>query len=187
MTDDDAAGDGVGDPSASSAAPAVPLPAAPSTLARALAIGLVVVLALAGLCGALGYHAYRGYRNEQQRALFVSVAKQAAVNLTSIDYRQAEADVQRILDVSTDGFHDDFAGRSGPFVDVVKKAQSTSSGTVTAAGVESMAGDEAQVLVAVKVMRSDRSVPEAQPRYWRMRLTVTKVDGGAKVSRVDFP
>lgn len=50
-----------------------------------------------------------------------------------------------------------------------------------------MTGDEGQVLVAVKVMRSERGDPGAQPRYWRMRLTVTKVEGGAKVSRVDFP
>lgn len=156
-------------------------------VARAMAIGLLVVLALAGLCGVLGYRAYQGHRAEQQRTLFVTVAKQAAVNLTSIDYRHAETDVQHILEVSTDGFHDDFASRSQSFIDVVKKAQSTTEGAVAEAGVESMSGDEARVLVAVTVMSSNRGVTEPQPRYWRMRLTVNKVDGGAKVSRVDFP
>lgn len=156
-------------------------------LTRAMAIGLLVVLALAGLCGVLGYRAYQDHRAEQERTLFVTVAKQAAVNLTSIDYRHAETDVQRILEVSTDGFHDDFAGRSAPFIDVVKRAQSSTQGAVTEAGVESMSGDEARVLVAVTVMSSNRGVPEPQPRYWRMRLTVNKVDGGAKVSQVDFP
>lgn len=119
MTDDDAGdapGYAIGEPSVCAEEmpdPAVPGPAANSTVAWALVIGLLVVLALAGLCGSLGYRTYHGHRTEQQRALFVSVAKQAAVNLTSIDFRRAEADVQRILDVSTDGFHDDFAGRWG--------------------------------------------------------------------------
>lgn len=156
-------------------------------LRRAARVGAVVVSVLAVVCGVLGYRTYQGHRIEEQRAMFVTVATQAAVNLTSIDYRHAETDVQRVLEVATGGFRDDFAGRSGSFVDVVKKAQSSSSGTVTEAGVESMTGDEARVLVAVTVMSSNRGVPEAQPRYWRMRLTLNRIGAGAKVSRVDFP
>lgn len=149
-------------------------------------VGLVVVAVLAGLCAALGHRTYEGMRADRQRALFVTVASQAAASLTSVDYRHPETDVQRILELSTGGLHDDFAGRSGPFIDVVKKAKSSSTGTVTEAGVESITGAEGRVLVAVTVMSSNRGVPEAQPRNWRMRLTVAAVGDGAKVSRVEF-
>jgi len=53
--------------------------------------------------------------------------------LTTIDYNEADADVQRILNSTTGSFYDDFSKRSQPFVDVVKQARSKSEGTVTEA------------------------------------------------------
>lgn len=154
---------------------------------RAAAIGMVLALVLGALCGWLGYRVYREHRVEQARSLFLEVGKQGALNLTTIDYTRADADVQRILDSSTGAFREEFAGRSAALADVVEQAQSTSSGTVTAAGVESMTADEARVLVALSVATANRGAPAQQPRYWRMRVTVSKVDGGgAKISKVDF-
>ena len=154
---------------------------------RAMIIGVVLVIGLGALCGWLGYRVSREHRAEQARSLFLEVGKQGAVNLTTIDYQRAEADVQRILDSATGVFRDEFAGRSGALTEVVKQAQSKSTGTVTAAGVESMTDEEARVLVALSVMTTSLGDPAQQPpRYWRMRVTVTRVDDGAKVSRVDF-
>ncbi len=159
----------------------------PIPVTRAAAVGMVLVLGLGGLCGWLGYRVYREHRAEQSRSLFLEVGKQGAVNLTTIDYTRADADVQRILDSATGAFRDEFAGRSKALVDVVEQAQSISSGTVTAAGVESMTADEARVLVALSVATTNLGAPAQQPpRYWRMRLTVSKIDGGAKISKVDF-
>lgn len=159
----------------------------PESVARVAVIGLVVVLGLGVLCGWLGYRIHSQGRAEQDRALFLEVGKQAAVNLTTIDYQTAEADVERILDSATGAFRDEFSGRADPLVEVVKKAQSVSSGVVTEAGVESMTADDGQVLVAVTVQTTNRVVTEQQPpSYWRMKLTVSKVGDGAKVSKVDF-
>lgn len=159
----------------------------PESVARVAVIGLVVVLGLGALCGWLGYRIHSQGRVEQDRALFLEVGKQAAVNLTTIDYQTAEADVERILDSATGAFRDEFSGRADPLVEVVKKAQSVSSGVVTEAGVESMTADDGQVLVAVTVQTTNRVVTEQQPpSYWRMKLTVSKVGDGAKVSKVDF-
>jgi Mce-associated membrane protein len=157
-----------------------------SHVGLATALGLVIVLALGGLVGWLGWRAYQSHEAEQQRALFLQVGKQAALNLTTIDFAQADADVKRILDSATDQFYDDFSKRSQPFVDVVKQAQSKSTGEVTAAGLESETGDTAQVLVAVTVKTSNAGAPEQQPRAWRMRISVKKVDNDAKVSNVEF-
>jgi Mce-associated membrane protein len=150
--------------------------------------GLVAVATLAGLCALLGYRLVQARHAEQFRAELVEVAKQGAVNLTTIDYKHADADVQRILDSSTGAFYDDFKARSGPFTDVVKKMKSTSVGTVTEAGVipDSVSGTEGQVLVAVTVKTANDGAAEDQPRYWRMRLTVSKQGDQTKVSNVDF-
>jgi Mce-associated membrane protein len=150
-------------------------------------IGLVVVVALAGLVGWLGYRAYGSQNAEHQRELFLQVGRQGALNLTTIDYEHADADVQRILDSATDTFYDDFSKRSQPFVDVVKQAQSKSVGTITSAGVESIDGDDGQVLVAVTVKTSNAGAAEQQPRAWRMRIMVKKTGNDeAKVSNVEF-
>jgi Mce-associated membrane protein len=164
---------------------------APAALRRAgvraaVAVGLIAVLAVGGLVGWLGYRAYESRQADDQRNLFLQVARQGALNLTTISHTQAEADVQRILDVAIGSFYDDFQKRSQPFVDVVKQAQSKSVGTVTEAGLESDGGDHGQVLVAVTVKTSTAGAAEQQPRAWRMRITVQKVDDGAKVSNVEF-
>ncbi|OBH18319.1 Mce protein [Mycobacterium sp. E342] len=152
----------------------------------AAALGLVTVVALGAVAGWFGYRGYQARQAQQQRELLVQVGRQGALNLTTIDWHHADADVQRILDSATGQFYDDFSQRSKPFVDVVKKAQSTSVGTITDAGLESQSGDEAQVLVAVSVKTSNAGAAEQDPRHWRMRITVQKVGGGAKVSNVGF-
>jgi Mce-associated membrane protein len=157
-----------------------------SGVRAAIAVGIAIVAALGSLTGWLGYRTYGDRQVQQQHNLFVEVGRQGAVNLTTISYTEADADVQRILDSSTGTFYDDFKKRSQPFVEVVKQAQSKSEGTVTAAGLESQAGDQAQVLVAVTVNTTIASAPEPQPRSWRMRISVQKVSDGAKVSNVEF-
>jgi Mce-associated membrane protein len=148
--------------------------------------GLVLVLALGGLTGWLGFRAYESHQADEQRKLFLQVGRQGALNLTSIDFQQADADVQRILDSATGTFYDDFQKRAQPFIDVVKQAQSKSVGTIAEAGLESETGNEAQVLVAVTVKTSNAGAPEQEPRAWRMRITVEKVGDEAKVSNVEF-
>jgi Mce-associated membrane protein len=153
----------------------------------AIAVGLAVVVALAGLTGWLGYRAYQAREADQLRELLVSVGRQGAINLTTIDFERADADVQRILDSATDAFYDDFAKRSQPFVDVVKQAKSKSVGTVNEAGLESVNGNEGSVLVAVTVKTENAGAQNQPPRNWRMRLTVKKTGADqAKVSKVEF-
>ena len=152
----------------------------------ALIAGLVVVVALAGLTGWTGFRAYKAYQGEKERQLFLQVGRQGALNLTTIDWQNAETDVQRVLDSATGTFYDDFQNRSAPFVQVVKQAQSKSVGTIAEAGLESATSNEAQVLVAVTVTTSNVGAPQQEPRAWRMRLTVQKVGDEAKVSNVEF-
>jgi Mce-associated membrane protein len=156
----------------------------PTKLAAAL--GLIMSVAMLGLVGWLGMRAYDSHQRDQQRALFIQIARQGAVNLTTIDHTHADADVQRILDSATGTFYDDFAKRSQPFIDVVKQAKSTSQGTVSEAGLESTDHDTAQVLVAVTVKTSNAGAAEQQPRAWRMRISVQKLGDSAKVSNVEF-
>jgi Mce-associated membrane protein len=156
-----------------------------SRVGLALVAAAVAVATLAGLAGWLGYREYHKREAQAQRNLFIQTARQGAVNLTTISYTEIDADVQRILDSATGTFRDDFQQRSRPFIEVVKAAQSQSEGTITEAGLESVQGDSARVLVAVAV-KSRTAAGEQSPREWRMRIDVQAVGDGAKVSSVVF-
>jgi Mce-associated membrane protein len=157
-----------------------------SPVRLAIVVGVVAVVASTSVAGWLGYREHQARQAQQQSELLIRVGRQGALNLTTIDYQHADSDIQRILDSATGSFYDDFAKRSKPFVEVVKKAQSKSVGTVTEAGLESQSGDEALVMVAVSVVTTNVGEPEAEPRHWRMRISVKKVGDEAKVSNVAF-
>ena len=158
-----------------------------SSIPRPIALGVAIIVALLGLGGWLGFRVHQDHQVQAQRNLYVQVARQTAINLTTIDYAEVDADIKRVLDSATGAFHDEFQNRSKPFVEVVKKVQSKSEGTIAEAGLLSYTKDQAQVLVAVAVKTSMAAAPaDQEPRRWRMRLTVDKIGDGAKVSNVEF-
>jgi Mce-associated membrane protein len=158
-----------------------------SSIPSPIAVGVAIIVALLGLGGWLGFRVHQDDQVQAQRNLYVQVARQTAINLTTIDYTQVDADIKRVLDSATGAFHDEFQNRSQPFVEVVKKVQSKSEGTISEAGLLSYTKDQAQVLVAVAVKTSMAAAPpDQEPRRWRMRLTVDKTGDSAKVSNVEF-
>jgi Mce-associated membrane protein len=182
--------DGAEDAAEPEAEDATDVPAArsgkPAASRRAILFGLAVVVALSVLFGWLGFRTYQSHQAQVQRSQLLEVARQGALNLTTIDWQHADADVHRIMDGATGQFYDDFAQRSQPFIDVIKKFQSTSVGTVTEAGLESDTADAAQALVAVTVKTSNAGDSDQEPRSWRLRVSVQKVDDQIKVSNVEF-
>lgn len=157
-----------------------------SPLRLAILTGVVMVVALGALAGWLGWQRVQVTRADAQRNVFLQVGRQGAVNLTTIDFQHVDSDITRILDGATGPFHDDFSSRSAQFIDVVKQFKSKSVGTITEAGIETSSSDTADVVVAVRVTTSNDGAPEQEPRAWRMRITVQKVDAEAKVSNVVF-
>jgi Mce-associated membrane protein len=153
---------------------------------RAMLFGLIVVVAVATLACWLGFRVHQSQQTQDQRTQFLQVARQGALNLTSIDWRHAEADVRRILDTATGDFYNDFAKRSKPFIEVLQQAKASTVGTITEAGLQSQTADGAEALVAVSVQTSNAGEADPVPRVWRMRITVQKVGDRVKISNVGF-
>ncbi|MCW1959684.1 MAG: mammalian cell entry protein [Mycobacterium sp.] len=150
---------------------------------RALIAGLAILVMATGW---LGWRDLQVRRSEGLRTQMVAAGRDGLLALTTIDHQQVDVDVQRILDNSTGSFREDFETKADGFKDAARKAQSTSVGTVTEAGLESADGDSGQVLVALRVMTTNRGVPERQPKTWRTRVTVTKDNGEFRVAAVEF-
>ncbi|MGV0794075.1 hypothetical protein [Mycolicibacterium sp. XJ1819] len=156
---------------------------------RHLVASMASVLLVGGLLvlnGWLGYEDYRERQAGQERERLVEAARQGALDLTTIGWEHAEADTERILATATGTFYDDFKERSQAFVDLVKKAKSSSKGTVAEAGLESESTDGADVLVAASVDTSNVGAEEQEARHWRMRISVTRVGEDIKISNVTF-
>jgi Mce-associated membrane protein len=152
---------------------------------RLAVVGGLMIVALATLSGWLGYRSYETHQAVARQHEFLRVGRQAAINLTTIDWRHADADIQRILSIASGDFYNDFAKRSKPFIDLVKQTQATSQGQVTAAALESMSGEKAHVLLAVSVQSTSAGAAPA-PRLWRMRVDLEEIGRDLKVSNVEF-
>ncbi|WP_328361264.1 mammalian cell entry protein [Mycobacterium sp. NBC_00419] len=154
---------------------------------QALLAGAVTVAVLLGLVCWLGYRANGSRDDEQQREAFLQAGRQAAVDLTSMDYTKVDVDVARVLGSATGKFHDDFQQRSQPLVEVIKRTQSISVGSIAEAGLESVADDSAKVVVAVKVKTTSPNDPNTgEVKGWRMRIDVQRVGQTIKVANVEF-
>jgi Mce-associated membrane protein len=194
LTDTDAA-DPVNQTASGAAAPRTTARGAPkrrwrlgavSPLRAALLFGCTALVGVTSLIGWLAVPGQRAAQVQHQRSNFVQAARQGALNLTTISYTEADADIKRIMDSATGTFYDDFQKRSAAFVDVLGKTQSKTEGTITEAGIESMEADSARVLVAVAVKTSNSAATDPQPRLWRMRIDVQKVGDAVKVANVQF-
>jgi Mce-associated membrane protein len=138
--------------------------------ARLIPAGIAIVATLTALVAWLAWLSYQSHDDDQRRVLLLEVGRQTAINLTTIDWTQADIDVQRILGSATGHFHDEFSQHSQEFIDTLKQAQAKSTGTISDSGIESATDRGAQVLVAIEVRTSNAGAPEQAPRYWRMRL-----------------
>jgi Mce-associated membrane protein len=152
----------------------------------ALAFGITALTAVTVLLGWQVVQLHRKHAAEQQLAAYLQAGKQGALNLTTIDWQHADADVERILDSATGRFHDDFAGRAPGFVEVVKQTQSHTEGTILEAGIEHETDSGAAILVAVQVGSTQLGQTDQRTRSWQMRIDVENAAGSPKVQNVEF-
>jgi len=157
-----------------------------SEVRLAATVGAVALVVVAGLASWTSFGAWRCHQAEQAQDLFLRAARQSAHDMTTISHTEVESDVQRILDLSTGKFYDEFAQRRQPFIDHIKHEQSTSQGTVTGAGLVSAGDNSAQALVAVAVKLSKAGNPEQKLDGFRLRIDLQRVGTEAKVSDVEY-
>lgn len=155
----------------------------------AIALTIAAAVAIVGLLAVSGWMIYQHHNVLQRRqsaAAYVATARQGVINLTSLDYNKANESVQRVLDIATGEFRDDFQKRAADFTDVVKDSKAVTEGTVAATGLESMNKDSAVVLVLAYESVTNVAGAKDEPRTFRFRVTVVHDSDELKVSKVEF-
>lgn len=158
----------------------------PSRTRLALTSLLVVMITLGALAGWLEYRLRQTQQVAAQRAEFVQAARQGAVNLTTIDWQHAEADVQRILGLG----HRHVRRRFLQAVGSLRRRRQTGSGEVGGGRLHRGARTHQRRSSPGprRGQREDdqRRIPPASPRAWRMRIDLRRLGKDVKISNVEF-
>lgn len=170
------------EPAGTTAASAALAPSRRRLLLVLSVIGLLLMLALA----ALAVQALRYDSVDDRRADALRAAKQSALNLTSIDNREFDADVERVLEGSTGAFKTDFEARSKDLESVLTENQVVSQGKVIEAGLVRDDERTATALVVVDSEVRNTAAPEGRVNTYRMRLELELVDGRWLTSQLEF-
>ena len=153
-------------------------------------VGIALIVLLTVVLVAVihfGMAAGRGFGTEHDRGKAVAAAQEAAVNMTTLDGTDAEADIQRLLASTTPDFAAGFAGDKDSFARKLRDNKVTMTGTVTAAGLVSYDGAKATVILAVRSHQA-AATPGApdQDIDYRMLLDMQKLGGHWLASRAEF-
>ncbi|OBA77382.1 hypothetical protein A5641_18640 [Mycobacterium sp. 1554424.7] len=154
---------------------------------------LAAIAAVIGVIAFAGSSAYMVLQHRdttshrQREAAFVAGAKRGVLNMISLDFNKAKADVQRVIDGSTGEFQADFQRRANDFISMVIQSNAVTEGTVHAAALESINGNSAVVLVsATSQVTNSPPGKDEPPRMWRLRVTISEVGGQYKMSKVEY-
>jgi Mce-associated membrane protein len=158
----------------------------PPVSAIAKVAAIIVTCGFLVVSGIMVWHHHGAIQQRQRSAAFAAGARQGVINMTSLDFKKAKEDVQRVLDSSTGEFRDDFQQRAADFTSVVEQSKVVTEGTVNSTAVESMGKDSAVVLVSATSHVTNSAGAKEEPRAWRLRVTVTDDAGQLKMSKVEF-
>lgn len=161
---------------------------APTRLGRALPVASVVAAVLALVFGALWLIALNSdsVTVASDRDAVLTDARQAVLNLNTLDYHDAQSGLDLWIQSSTGSVRDEFAKNRDAYAQLVTQQKRTTTATISDAAVgelDSRAG-VARVLLGVDVTVT----PEGQqPTVTRQRIEaeMTRTDDGWKVSALD--
>ncbi|MEZ5131707.1 hypothetical protein [Mycolicibacterium sp.] len=168
-------------PEASAAAPGR---RKPNLLVAAVAAAFTVLLALTG---------YLGWQDWQHKQLTEASesAQRAAVSyaqvLTSIDSDNVDENFKEVLDGATGEFKDMYSQSSVELRQLLIENKATAHGIVVESAVQSASKDKAVVLLFVDQSVSNTKLPDPRIDRSRMKMTLEKVDGQWRASKVELP
>lgn len=151
---------------------------------RAVA-GLLTGVLTVGTVVMLAQHA-RVAEQRSRDGRIVDAARSAVTALLSIDQTEADADVRRVLDLTTGAFREDFAKTADDFVETARREKAISVAEVNAAALESAGGDGGVVLLAATSTLSNAAGARQDRRPFRMSVTVSRDGEVFKMSDLEF-
>lgn len=123
----------------------------------------------------------RAESEDSGRAEALHVARQLAVNFTTLDYRSYDSDMQRVRELTADEFAEQSEDIFGQLRQLVQQNQMVSKGAVKEAGLVSYDSDSARALVAANSTVSNVATEQPEERYYRFMVDLSREEAGWRV------
>ena len=153
---------------------------------RQIAVTLLIVVLVAAT-GFMGWMLFQ----QRQLNLARDEAQRAAVSyaqvLTSIDSDKVDDNFKQVLDGATGEFKDMYSQSSVELRQLLVENKATAHGVVIGSAVQSASKDKAVVLLFVDQSVSNTKLPDPRIDRSRMKMTMEKVDGQWRASKVELP
>ena len=181
---DEVASDAVESDAASAVEVAEPKRKLPS--ARIIAAVAVFVGLLAG-AGVLGWQVWQARQIDHAGQEAERTAVSYAQVLTSIDSNNVDENFQQVLDGATGDFKDMYSKSSVELRQLLIENKATAHGVVIDSAVQSVSKDRAVILLFVDQAVANTKLPDPRIDRSRMKMTLEKVDGRWRASKVELP
>lgn len=181
---DEVASDAVESDAASAVEVAEPKRKLPS--ARIVAAVAAVVGLLAG-AGVLGWQVWQARQIDHAGQEAERTAVSYAQVLTSIDSNNVDENFQQVLDGATGDFKDMYSKSSVELRQLLIENKATAHGVVIDSAVQSVSKDRAVILLFVDQAVANTKLPDPRIDRSRMKMTLEKVDGRWRASKVELP
>ena len=151
---------------------------------------VVAAAAFAALVGATGFLGWQVWQ-QHQIAAAGEEAQRAAVSyaevLTSIDSDKVDENFKEVLDGATGEFKDMYTQSSVELRQLLIENKATARGVVVESAVQSASKDKAVVLLFVDQSVANAKLPDPRIDRSRMKMTLEKLDGRWRASKVELP
>ena len=145
------------------------------------------------IVGLLGASGFLGWQVWQQREIAAASrdAQAAAVHyaqvLTSIDSNNVDQNFAEVLNGATGEFKDMYSQSSAQLRQLLVDNKATARGVVIDSAVKSASKDQVVVLMFVDQTVANSAAPDPRIDRSRVKMTMDKVDGVWRASKVELP
>lgn len=147
---------------------------------------IAALIALVALVAVQAVGARRDAGASSDRAAAVSAARAEVLALTQISPATSDASIQKLIAGATDDFQAQLQDQAEAIRSAVKESKVTSTGTIASAGIVSLKGDKARVLVASSGSVKNTKTKAATPRTYRLDVRLERVKGRWLVAGLEF-
>ena len=148
-------------------------------------IGALLALLLGA--GFLGWKVWQQHQLNQASEEAQRTAVAYAQVLTSVDSNNVDENFKEVLDGATGEFKDMYSKSSVELRQLLIENKATAHGVVVESAVQSATKDKAVVLLFVDQSVSNTKLPDPRIDRSRMKMTLEKVDGRWRASKIELP
>jgi Mce-associated membrane protein len=161
----------------------------PEAAGRGLLTSVLIGALIAGVAGAgfFGWKFWQQHQLDQARESAQRAAVTYAQVLTSVDSNNVDDNFQQVLDGATGEFKDMYSKSSVQLRQLLIENKATAHGVVVDSAVQEAGKDRAVVLLFVDQSVTNTSLPDPRIDRSRMKMTLEKVDGRWRASKVELP